>query len=188
MKRCRENVASLQSSGGNILRRILAIGLWKETPQMYRAAHVRSTLDSGSLQMCAQDEIHDNTDCISHADALAPDIANRLFNAAQKSFGKGRGFSSYVRRFNRAVHSLPALPLFSACGVSDCAHVVVGKTGSTTHGTYYAAFNPSQFNQSRVTLTFPAASVKDLLTQTMHASSTLHIGMYPGEVRTFLVR
>ncbi|MES2582742.1 MAG: fibronectin type III domain-containing protein [Pseudomonadota bacterium] len=104
-----------------------------------------------------------------------------------ESSSMSRGFPAYVRRFNQALLSLPALPLSSVGGVSDNGQVIVRKTAVTANGTYYAAVNPSLQPQSQVTLTFPAANVKDLLTQTTHPNAALRMDFYPGEVRTFLV-
>ena len=96
------------------------------------------------------------------------------------------GFPAYVRRFNQAC-SLPALPLSTATGMADNAEVVVRKTAATVNGTYYAVINPTLRDKTRVTVTFPASKVTDLLTQTTHAVNALRMDLYPGEVRTFLV-
>lgn len=98
-----------------------------------------------------------------------------------------RGFPAYVRRFNQALLSLPALPLSTATGMADNAEVVVRKTAATVNGTYYAVINPTLRDKAQVTVTFPASKVTDLLTQTTHAVNALRMDLYPGEVRTFLV-
>jgi chitodextrinase len=104
-----------------------------------------------------------------------------------ESSSMSRGFPAYVKRFNQALLSLPAVPLSTASGMSDNAQVIVRKTGTTANGTYYAVINPTLQAKSLVNITFPAANVKDLLTQTTHATTTLRMDLYPGEVRTFLV-
>ena len=122
---------------------------------------------------------------IAEARALAN--GNPINIGYLESSSMSRGFPAYVRRFNQALLSLPAIPLSSVGGVSDNGQVIVRKTAVTVNGTYYAAVNPSLQPQSQVTLTFPTANVKDLLTQTTHANSKLKMDFYPGEVRTFLV-
>ncbi len=98
-----------------------------------------------------------------------------------------RGFPAYVRRFNQALLSLPALPMTTVTGISSNSQVVVRRINSAS-GTYYAVINPTMQRQSALTLTFAGAStVRDLLKQADYASAKLLIDLYPGEVRTFLV-
>lgn len=122
---------------------------------------------------------------IAEARALAQ--GNPVNIGYLESSSMSRGFPVYVRRFNQALLSLPAMPLTTATGMSDNAQVVVRQTAVTANGTYYAVVNPSQQSQSMVNITFPGTRVKDLLTGTVHASMKLRMDLYPGEVRTFLV-
>lgn len=120
---------------------------------------------------------------IAEARALAN--GNPITLGYLESSSMSRGFPAYVRRFNQALLSLPALPMTTVSDISSNSAVVVRKITSGS-GNYYAVINPTLQPQSAVVLTFTgASSVKDLLTQANYASPKLLLDMYPGEVRTF---
>jgi len=105
-----------------------------------------------------------------------------------------RGFPYYVRRFNQAFHSLPALPstlVERACADAD---IVVREIKTENHGTWYAVVNNSMTSKSNVEVRFPAAKADS---RVLDAAANVPaaevkegkavLSMYPFEVRTFRV-
>ncbi len=124
---------------------------------------------------------------VTLAEARALANGNPINIAYLESSSMSRGFPAYVRRFNQALLSLPALPMTTVSGISSNNQVVVRRINSAA-GTYYAVINPTLQRQSALTLTFSgAASVRDLLKQVDYPGSKLLVDLYPGEVRTFLI-
>jgi hypothetical protein len=98
-----------------------------------------------------------------------------------------RGEPAYVRRYNRALLSLPALPATTRAGAASDAAVVVREI-ATAQGTYYAVINTALTSKTAVTVTLGGTgAVRDLLAGTTLASTRLRFDLYPGEVRTFRV-
>ena len=98
-----------------------------------------------------------------------------------------RGEPAYVRRFNRALLSLPALAATTLANAASDTAVVVREIVSNA-GTYYAVINTALTAKTGVTVTLGGSGqVVDLLAGTSLASSRLRFDLYPGEVRTFRV-
>ena len=68
-----------------------------------------------------------------------------------------RGFPQYVRKFNAAFLSLPALPATLVKGATSDSKVVMKEIKTENHGTYYAVVNTSFSPISQVKITFPAS-------------------------------
>jgi hypothetical protein len=100
-----------------------------------------------------------------------------------------RGFPAYVRRFNQALLSLPAVKAVTVNAMASSADVVVRQYASGGF-VYYAVINPTMHANPGVTVNFgaPADGVVDLLAKKTYLKSQLRFSLYPGEVRTFKVR
>lgn len=102
-----------------------------------------------------------------------------------------RGFPEYVRRFNQAFLSLPALPstrLKDACPDKD---IVVREIRTPEHGTWYAVVNNGFAPKKNVTVTFPARGrVTDAaVDRPVDApNGRLALALYPFELRAFRVQ
>ena len=121
---------------------------------------------------------------IQEARALANGNPHNIGYLESSSFS--RGFPEYVRRFNSALLSLPALPAATSANAVTDAEVVVRTIATPSAGTYFAVINTSLNDKTAVMVTLPgASSVNDLLAKTTLASNQLRFDMYPGEVRTF---
>ena len=68
-----------------------------------------------------------------------------------------RGFPQYVRNFNTAFLSLPALPSKRLSDASSDKDVVVRSIPTEKHGTYLAIINTAVTDKSDVTVTLPAS-------------------------------
>jgi len=68
-----------------------------------------------------------------------------------------RGFPQYVRNFNAAFLSLPALPSKVLTGAAGDREVVVRSIPTDKHGTYLAVVNTALTDKSDVAITLPAA-------------------------------
>ncbi|MES2932711.1 MAG: hypothetical protein V4805_04410 [Pseudomonadota bacterium] len=120
------------------------------------------------------------------AEATALANGNPINIAYLESSSMSRGFPAYVKRFNQALLSLPALPAVVASGMTSNAAVVVKQINSGS-GTYYAVVNPTMTSKTAVVIDFGASSsLQDLLLPgTTYTAQKLQFDMYPGEVRTF---
>ncbi len=67
-----------------------------------------------------------------------------------------RGFPQYVRNFNAAFLSLPALPSQRLDDASSDEAVVVRSIATPKHGTYLAVINTAMTDKTGVTITLPA--------------------------------
>lgn len=122
------------------------------------------------------------------AEARALANGNPYHIAYLESSSFSRGFPEYVRRFNAALRSLPAVPAVTVAGATTTSEVVVRAYATPNDGTYYAVINTSLVAKSAVTVTLPGTgSVSDLLARAPLASNQLRFDMYSGEVRTFKV-
>ena len=98
-----------------------------------------------------------------------------------------RGFPAYVRRFNQALLSLPALPATTPTGMTTDTDVAVKEIG-TSSGTYYAVINTAMTSKTAITVDFGSGTTQllDLLNNNAsYSARKLTFDMYPGEVRTF---
>jgi regulation of enolase protein 1 (concanavalin A-like superfamily) len=99
-----------------------------------------------------------------------------------------RGFPGYVRNFNRAFLSLPAVPSIVLAGAASDATVVVRSFPTDGFGMYLAVINTARTTKSGVTITLPEQShVTDAARNTVVSTSatTVSLTLYPYEMRTF---
>ncbi|RYZ98824.1 MAG: hypothetical protein EOO68_13310 [Moraxellaceae bacterium] len=120
------------------------------------------------------------------AEARALANGNPINLGYLESSSMSRGFPAYVKRFNQALLSLPALPAIKMTGQTSDDEVVLKKIASSA-GTYYAVINTAMTNKTGTVVDFGAgtAQVKDLLNNTDYTAQKLSFDLYPGEVRTF---
>ena len=97
-----------------------------------------------------------------------------------------RGFPRYVRAFNQAYLSLPAIPSERLEQVSSDKEVVVRQWKSEKHGTWLAIINVSLHPKSAVSVQLPThVSLKNAATNTKLAPMSSWQGdLYPGQVIT----
>ncbi len=102
-----------------------------------------------------------------------------------------RGFPEYVRAFNSAFLSLPAVPSMLWSDASSATEVVVRAYSTDSHGTYLAVVNTGLNSVDEVTITVPNNSrVTDAVTgsELLAMGSSLNLNLYPGEVRALVVK
>jgi hypothetical protein len=96
------------------------------------------------------------------------------------------GFPGYVRQFNRAFLSLPALPSHLVENASSDPAVVVRRIPTERNGTYYVAVNTSMQDKRGMEIKLPGApALEDLLNESTTINGTPRLDLYPGELRTF---
>ncbi|TDR43304.1 hypothetical protein DFR29_107318 [Tahibacter aquaticus] len=124
---------------------------------------------------------------VTLAEARALANGNPINIGYLESSSFSRGEPAYVRRFNRALLSLPALAAATRTGAASDAAVVVREI-VTAQGNYYAVINTALAPKTAVTVQLGGSGVvQDLLAGTALASTQLRFDLYPGEVRTFRV-
>ncbi len=97
------------------------------------------------------------------------------------------GFPAYVRAFNQAFLSLPALPSTMLSGATSDSNVVVRAIETEGYGTYLAVVNTARSDVT-VTITLPERGlVEDAATGQIVDSNTgeLTLEMYPYQLRAF---
>lgn len=100
--------------------------------------------------------------------------------------GYSTGFPAWVRRFNAAFLSLPALPSTKIPGAAVDPDVVVREINTGPSGNYYLVVNTSAHNKSRAQLDLPSAKHwVDLLSKEVLPAPPRRLDLYPGEMRTF---
>jgi hypothetical protein len=102
-----------------------------------------------------------------------------------------RGFSAYVREFNAAFLSLPALPSKVLGGAASDPEVVVRAIPAGKHGSYYAVVNTGLTAKKDVTITLPAAgAVEDAATGGLlpTKSGTVVLSLYACQLRSLRVK
>ena len=124
---------------------------------------------------------------VTLAEARALANGNPINIGYLESSSFSRGEPAYVRRFNRALLTLPALAATTRAGAASDAAVVVREI-ATAQGNYYAVINTALTPKTAVTVQLGGSgAVQDLLAGTALASTQLRFDLYPGEVRTFRV-
>ncbi len=126
---------------------------------------------------------------ICEARAMAYGNPRFLGYLAGNSFN--RGFPRYVRRFNAAFLSLPALPGTVAADAASDPRVVVRYIPAKKHGTWVAVVNTGLAAVEDVTVALPAGdAVTDAATGTPvdAPDNTITLSLYPGELRSLRVR
>ncbi len=101
-----------------------------------------------------------------------------------------RGFPEYVRNFNTAFLSLPALPSVRLEGVSSDEAVVVRAIETESHGTYLAIVNTAMTDRENVTIKLPkGGKVTDAATgQVLGEGESLSVTLYPFQLRALRVQ
>ncbi len=94
----------------------------------------------------------------------------------------GRGFPEYVRAFNTAFLSLPALPSRVVPNAASDGEIVVREIPTQGHGTYYALVNTGLKAKSNVTLKLPGA-LQDAATKRPIAAGAQ--SFYPCELKAW---
>ncbi len=99
----------------------------------------------------------------------------------------GRGFPQYVRDFNAAFLSLPALP--SRVVDEACADrtIVVREIGTARHGTWFAAVHTGLRTRSAVRIELPGrGTLRDAVTgERIESSNVIETSFYPCQLRTW---
>ena len=104
-----------------------------------------------------------------------------------ESSSMSRGFPAYVRRFNQALLSLPAVSANDESGIASLPNVSV-KRYRVGNQHYFAVINPNFRQIKDVTIDFSGYGMPfDLLKKQKYTKTSLTFGLYPGEVRTFRV-
>jgi hypothetical protein len=102
-----------------------------------------------------------------------------------------RGFPEYVRSFNAAFLSLPALPSEVLRGASSDPEVVVREIPTKNHGTYFSVVNVGLTRKEKVTLQLPTkGAVTDAVTGKPAASDAgkVVLSLYPCQLRALRAR
>jgi hypothetical protein len=121
---------------------------------------------------------------LMEARAVAAADPTQLGMLCASAFSTGE--PGYVRRFNRAFLSLPALPSSVVGGAAGDAEVVVREIRTTGAGTYWLVVNTSFQPKRQVQVRLPArAAVRDLVDRRDLDSGQLVVDLYPGEMRTY---
>lgn len=124
---------------------------------------------------------------MSEARLMAYGDPRYLGYLAASSFN--RGFPEYVRAFNAAFLSLPALPSSTLKGATPDAEIVVREIKTPKNGTYYAVVNVGLGAKPAVKLAFPAkGQVFDATTGKSLGQGALQLAMEPCQLRSFVVR
>lgn len=101
-----------------------------------------------------------------------------------------RGFPKYVRQFNQAFLSLPALPSTILPGASSDSSVVVRQIKTSGQGTYFSIINVSDEQKTSVTIDLPGSGdVFDAAIDTLIEApdGQLIMDLYPYELRAIHV-
>lgn len=101
----------------------------------------------------------------------------------------GRGFPEYVRNFNTAFLSLPALPSVRLSGAANDSEVVVRSINTDKYGTYFAVVNTGMTNKKNVQIALPPGKVTDATTGKVlqTAGSKVTLNLYPYQLRALHV-
>ncbi len=102
-----------------------------------------------------------------------------------------RGFPRYVREFNTAFLSLPALPSKLVPNAASDSDVVVRAIATEKHGTYLAVVNTGMTDKSSVTVKLPAKGrVTDAATgEAIEANGgTITLSLYPCQLRALRIQ
>ncbi len=121
------------------------------------------------------------------AEALAIANGNPRYIGYLVGNNFNRGFPSYVRRFNRAFLSLPALPSTRLAGAASHDDVAVRRILTESDGTWFAVVNTSAVTLEGVTVEFGATGeLTDAATNTQLAASAagFTFDLYPYELRS----
>lgn len=96
-----------------------------------------------------------------------------------------RGFPIYVRRFNAAFLSLPALPSRRVGGACDDSQIVVRQIDAPGHGTYFAVVNLGMSDKQEVALRIGRGTLRDAATDrpVPQADGTVRLSFYPFELK-----
>ncbi len=96
-----------------------------------------------------------------------------------------RGFPKYVRHFNAAFLSLPALPSKVVKGAASDDAVVVRSIATPKDGTYLAIVNTAMTDKAEIQVKMPAGRITDAATgEVLKASDgALTLSLYPYELR-----
>ena len=98
-----------------------------------------------------------------------------------------RGFPQYVRRFNQAFLSLPAVASEMITGGADHPNVVIRSYPTEDHGTWFAIINTGLHSLSQVNISLPGEHhLRDAVTHEQITTNTgsFTVDLYPGEVRS----
>ncbi len=102
-----------------------------------------------------------------------------------------RGFPDYVRRFNLAFLSLPALPSSLVPGAASDDQVVIRRIDTPEHGTWLSVVNTGMTDKQGVTITLPldgklidAATATPLPTN----ANQLRLDLHPYELRSLHIQ
>jgi hypothetical protein len=100
-----------------------------------------------------------------------------------------RGFPQYVRNFNTAFLSLPALPSERLSGAASNDKVVVRQIKTPKGGTYLAVVNTGMTDANAVKIKLPAGKVTDAATgETLKSSGgAVELTLYPYQLRALHV-
>jgi hypothetical protein len=100
-----------------------------------------------------------------------------------------RGFPRYVRNFDTAFLSLPALPSKVMDGAASDKQVVVRSITTPDHGTYLAVVNTAMTDKENVQVQLPAGKVTDAATGEAieSADGKVTLTMYPYQLRALHV-
>lgn len=102
-----------------------------------------------------------------------------------------RGFPQYVRNFNSAFLSLPALPSLQLKDASSDGQVVVRAISTANHGTYLAIINTAMTDKSAVRVKLPGAGqVSDAASgEAIPADNgSIQLNLYPFQMRALRIR
>ena len=99
----------------------------------------------------------------------------------------GRGFPRYVRNFNAAFLSLPALPGRVLKGVASDKRVVVRRMDTPNHGTWYAAVNTALNAKTDIAVRLPLNQPVFNAANGLLLSSTgsFRLSFYPFELKAW---
>jgi hypothetical protein len=101
-----------------------------------------------------------------------------------------RGFPQYVRNFNTAFLSLPALPSERVEGAASDKNVVVRKIATPNHGTYYAVINTGMTDAKQVRVRLTNGSATDAASGEAIAAEgdSITLDIYPFQMRAIHVK
>lgn len=128
---------------------------------------------------------------IMHAEARAMANGDPRYLSYLLGSGYSRGFPEYVRNFNAAFLSLPALESELVPGASTDPDVVVRKITTASHGTYLIVVNVAFTSKTGVTITMPVSgTLTDAPTGAAVSTSgnTFSMDMYPCQLRAFRIQ
>jgi hypothetical protein len=114
---------------------------------------------------------------MAEAMAMANGDPRMVGYLASRSYA--RGFPRYVRSFNTAFLSLPALPSERLAGAASDPEVVVRTIRTKQHGTYYAIINTGMGDKAGVDIQLPAG-------KTINAATGEPVVAVAGKVRLSL--